>query len=66
METYKCNNCGMSVNASCAKCNQPLVNGHLTLEDGTSVQISSCPTCKGNFAPRDLVFANVFCSAGIF
>ena len=33
METYKCNNCGMSVNASCAKCNQPLVNGHLTLED---------------------------------
>ena len=47
METYKCNNCGMSVNASCAKCNQPLVNGHLTLEDGATVQISSCPTCEG-------------------
>ena len=41
METYKCNNCGMSVNASCAKCNDPLVNGYLTLDDGTKVQISN-------------------------
>ena len=42
METYKCNQCGMSVNATCAKCNEPLVNGYLSLDDGTSVQISSC------------------------
>ena len=37
----------MSVNASCAKCNEPLVNGYLSLDDGTSVQISSCPSCEG-------------------
>tara|TARA_B100000427_G_C15501806_1_gene592347 strand:- start:335 stop:526 length:192 start_codon:yes stop_codon:yes gene_type:complete len=47
METYKCNTCGMSVNTSCAKCNEPLVNGYLTLDDGTKVQISSCPICEG-------------------
>ena len=39
METYKCNHCGISVNPSCAKCNEPLVNGYLTLDAGTKVQI---------------------------
>ena len=43
MSTYKCNKCGMSVNASCASCDVPLVNGVLTKEDGTEVQISQCP-----------------------
>ena len=37
----------MSVNTSCEKCNEPLVNGYLTLDDGTKVQISSCPICEG-------------------
>ena len=45
METYKCNICDMAVNASCAKCDEPLKNGTLTLEDGSSVQIS-----KGQFS----------------
>ena len=45
--TYSCNKCGMSVNASCANCNEALVNGNLDLGNGTVVQISSCPTCKG-------------------
>ena len=41
MATYKCNKCGMAVNASCAKCDAPLVNDILNKEDGTTVQVSN-------------------------
>ena len=34
METYKCSKCGMSVNATCGKCDAPLVNDVLKLDDG--------------------------------
>ena len=37
----------MAVNASCAKCDVPLENDLLNLEDGTKVQISKCPSCEG-------------------
>ena len=47
MATYECDNCGMAVNASCAKCDEPLVDGILTLDDGTEVQISKCPNDHG-------------------
>ena len=47
MATYKCNKCGMAVNASCAKCDAPLVNDILTKEDGTTVQVSKCPKDHG-------------------
>ena len=47
MATYKCKSCGMAVNASCAKCDTPLVDGFLALEDGTKVQVSRCPDCEG-------------------
>ena len=47
METYKCDKCGMSVNASCGKCGIPLENSHINLEDGAQVQVSKCPSCKG-------------------
>lgn len=47
MATYECNNCGMAVNASCAKCDQALVDDMLKLDDGTQVQISRCPECEG-------------------
>lgn len=47
MATYECKSCGMAVNASCAKCDTPLVDGFLTLEDGTKVQVSRCPDCEG-------------------
>ncbi len=47
MATYECKSCGMAVNASCAKCDTPLVDGFLALEDGTKVQVSSCPDCEG-------------------
>ena len=29
MATYECQSCGMSVNATCAKCNEPLMNDKL-------------------------------------
>ncbi len=57
MATYECSNCGMSVNATCGKCDAPLVDGILKLENGSEVQISECPndhgkikspTCCGN------------------
>ena len=37
----------MSVNATCGKCNSPLVNDNLKLEDGKQVQISKCPNDHG-------------------
>ena len=47
MATYECSSCGMAVNASCAKCDTPLVNAILTKEDGIEVQVSKCPDCDG-------------------
>jgi hypothetical protein len=47
METYKCDKCGMSVNASCGKCDIPLENSHISLGDGTQAQVSKCPSCEG-------------------
>ena len=38
MATYECSKCGMSVNATCGKCDKPLVNDMLKLDDGTEVQ----------------------------
>ena len=47
MATYSCSKCGMSVNATCGKCNAPLMNGNLKLDNGNSVQISECPNKHG-------------------
>ena len=47
MATYKCNVCDMSVNASCGKCDTSLVDGSLSLDDGSEVQISECPNGHG-------------------
>ena len=47
MATYTCSKCGMAVNATCAKCNQPLVNDTLGKPDGSKVQISKCPQGHG-------------------
>ena len=47
MATYECSECGMSVNATCAKCDAPLVNDMLTTDDGTQVQTSKCPNEHG-------------------
>jgi hypothetical protein len=37
----------MSVNATCGKCDEPLVNDMLTLDNGSEVQISICPNDHG-------------------
>jgi hypothetical protein len=37
----------MSVNATCGKCDAPLVNDSLKLDNGNSVQISKCPNDHG-------------------
>ena len=50
MATYECKSCGMSVNASCAKCNEPLMNDILIKDDGSEVQISQCPTGQGKLS----------------
>ena len=47
MATYECKKCGMAVNATCAKCNAPLANDTLQLDDNNSVQISKCPNGHG-------------------
>ena len=47
MATYECSACGMAVNTSCAKCNEPLVDASLKRADGTDVQIAQCPKCEG-------------------
>ena len=47
MATYECSECGMSVNATCAKCDAKLVNDTLTIDEGKQVQISKCPNDHG-------------------
>ena len=47
MPTYACDKCGMTVNASCGKCDKPLVNEVLTKGDGSTVQVSKCPEGHG-------------------
>ncbi len=37
----------MAVNASCAKCDAPLENDVLKLDNGNEVQISKCPNGHG-------------------
>ena len=47
MATYECKTCGMAINASCAKCDTPLVNDIVVVGEGEEVQVSACPDCKG-------------------
>ena len=47
MATYKCDQCGMAVNATCAHCDKALENDELSRPDGSSVQISKCPDGHG-------------------
>ena len=47
MTTYECSQCGMAVNATCAKCDTPLEDDMLTTDDGSKVQISKCPNGHG-------------------
>lgn len=62
MATYSCDSCGMSVNASCTKCDVPLENGMLTLDSGAEVQISFCPSCEGKIKSPQCCGADMSCS----
>ncbi len=63
MTTYECSVCGMSVNATCGKCNDPLVNDIIELEDNAKVQVSKCPNDHGKIKSplccgQDMVCSN--------
>jgi len=45
--TYECTSCGMSVNATCGKCDTALANKTLTKPDGSTVDVSECPNGHG-------------------
>ena len=62
MATYECNNCGMAVNASCAKCNQALVDDLLKLDDGTEIQISKCAECEGKIKSPSCCGTEMVCN----
>jgi DNA-directed RNA polymerase subunit RPC12/RpoP len=62
MATYECNNCNMAVDASCAKCDQALVDDILKLDDGTEVQISRCPECEGKIKSPSCCGVEMVCN----
>ena len=64
MATYECSICGMAVNATCAKCGAPLVNGTIKLEDGTEVQVSKCPNDHGMIKSPLCCGQDMTCSVG--
>ena len=64
MATYECSKCGMGVNATCAKCDAPLVDDTLKLEDGTEVQISKCPNGHGKIKSPMCCVEDMSCKIG--
>ena len=62
LATYSCAKCEMSVNASCAKCNLPLVTDSRALADGSNVQISRCPKCEGKIKSPMCCGSDMSCS----
>ena len=64
MATYQCEVCGMSVNATCGKCDAPLVNGTLKLDENTEVQISECPNGHGKIKSPMCCGEDMSCSIG--
>ena len=47
MATYTCDECGMSVNMTCATCDNALVSDTITTDAGVQVQVSKCPEGHG-------------------
>ena len=63
MATYECSECGMAVNATCAHCDSPLVDDILTLDDGSTVQISKCPNEHGKIKSPSRCGQEMTCTA---
>lgn len=63
MATYECSVCGMAVNATCAKCDAPLVDASLELDNGTRVQISKCPNGHGQIKSPMCCGVDMTCKA---
>tara|TARA_B100000029_G_scaffold344006_1_gene336421 strand:+ start:334 stop:576 length:243 start_codon:yes stop_codon:yes gene_type:complete len=63
MATYECSACGMSVNASCGKCDAPLIDDILQLDDGNEVQISKCPNDHGKIKSPMCCGVDMSCAA---
>ena len=63
MATYECSNWGMSVNATCGKCDAPLVDDVLKLDNGSEVQISKCPNDHGKIKSPTCCGNDMSCSA---
>jgi DNA-directed RNA polymerase subunit RPC12/RpoP len=63
MATYSCEQCGMSVNITCAQCGKALVDDSLTKDDGSAVQISKCPEGHGKIKSPLCCGADMSCPA---
>ena len=61
MATYECSICGMSVNATCGKCNEPLVDDTIAVE-GSEVQVSKCPNGHGKIKSPSCCGKDMNCS----
>ena len=64
MATYECPKCGMAVNMTCAKCDAPLVDDVLKLDNGQKVQISRCPNGHGKIKSPTCCGQDMTCSIG--
>ncbi len=64
MATYECPICGMAVNATCAKCDAPLVHATIKLEDGTEVHVSECPNGHGKIKSPLCCGQDMTCKVG--
>ena len=62
MATYECSNCGMSVNATCGKCDAALVDEILKTDDGSEVQVSKCPNGHGKIKSPSCCGQEMSCS----
>lgn len=61
MATYECSICGMSVNATCGKCNEPLVDDTIDV-DGSEIQVSKCPNGHGKIKSPSCCGKDMNCS----
>ena len=61
MATYECSICGMSVNATCGKCNEPLVDDTIAVT-GSEVQVSKCPNGHGKIKSPSCCGKDMNCS----